>query len=1254
VRNKFIKNATGAIVFTGIVVVSIVLWFIWSAVPTDPLLTPEIATRLVQRKNVALGYLENQSVAEALPILEELFIQLPADRLAIRNLAVARIVAFGDAGQMPTTDLLDVASRAINSLKQREGESIAYHWLAAKLSFARGDKQAAASHYRDLVKQSPDDAAAWYELSRVQRGIIDEGTLSNESLDRACSLEPNNLWLVVEWFRATSARLAETLPSARRDIQQETTPIERGSADPILAEAITKRWQAITPFADSIETFTKVNVRTVLDQAVTAATNGEMEIVTARLRGLANVLVPQTEGDRRAIERHPLEFVIDQFDPEFYAAYGLSESEVTPLIPVSFECTEPFAVHEMYESLKEKSHAILLEDIDLDGYADVIVLGADTVRVFGRKEGSQNWREIASAEVPAGSTGLIAADLDLDFDEARHTQIAARPSTDSIGIEIPESSLSKRCPAADLDLVVYGESGTICFENILDRSDDSRTLQPFAASGLSSVGGVSAATVADLDADGDLDLVTADKTGIRLWSNRGKASFEEQTIRAALLPIEKKIESFVAIDWDRDVDVDIVFATNESSGWLENLRHGQFRFVPFDSLPHENSASISKNIVAVDVLDADSNASWDLLVGGSRGVAIIQTHRTATGVIRHTDNSFENRTLSDEQCRGLLSLDYDNDGVLDVVTWNDDEIGLWRGLADATFEKADILLSQVRGVHSIDVADVDGDGDLDFACAGETGVVLFENKGGNSHHWLDVSLEAQQIKGAEFSASGRVNAHGIGSLLELKTAMRYQPRSVRRRTTHFGLGTQKAADVVRVYWLNGVPQNIIEPAADLFLCEQQILLGSCPYLYTWNGTEFVFATDLLWNAPLGLQRAQGDLMPSREWEYLKLSGDSLVARDGQYVLQLTEELWEAAYFDQMQLLAVDHPADVEMYSNEKVGPPQIAQRKVHTVRTPRSPVSAHNHRGRDLLLELLTMDENYMKPFDIKLRQGLVEEYFIELDLGKLENPGLVTLFLTGWTYPTTVNLNVALSQDLELPLPVPPSLSVPDGSGGWKTVMPFMGFPGGKTKTIAVDLSGLLASEDSRIRIYSSMEMYWDSIFFTCGEEPAPMAIVNLELVSANLHQRGYSRIEHIVGNGPEQFFYNAPLTATTWPPMQGRFTRFGEVSELLTEIDDRLLVLGAGDEVTLRFALPADPPHGWKRDFLLKSVGWDKDANLATAAGQSVEPMPFVAMRSYPQSPDESLPDSEDYKAYLQEYQTRMQTEDFWQLIRRGSRAR
>ena len=81
-------------------------------------------------------------------------------------------------------------------------------------------------------------------------------------------------------------------------------------------------------------------------------------------------------------------------------------------------------------------------------------------------------------------------------------------------------------------------------------------------------------------------------------------------------------------------------------------------------------------------------------------------------------------------------------------------------------------------------------------------------------------------------------------------------------------------------------------------------------------------------------------------------------------------------------------------------------------------------------------------------------------------------------------------------------------------------------------------------------------------------------------------------------------------WPAMLGRFTRYGDVLELLTARDDRLVVMCAGDETTLRFAAIDPPPAGWKRDFLLYSVGWDKDANLQTVLGQSSEPLPFQAM--------------------------------------------
>ncbi len=153
---------------------------------------------------------------------------------------------------------------------------------------------------------------------------------------------------------------------------------------------------------------------------------------------------------------------------------------------------------------------------------------------------------------------------------------------------------------------------------------------------------------------------------------------------------------------------------------------------------------------------------------------------------------------------------------------------------------------------------------------------FYQNDGGNRNDWLDVALKARQIKGGQSSPSGRVNAYGVGSLLELKAGVAYQSQMVRGQSTHFGLGRQSQADIVRVLWLNGVPQNLIQPPPDRTVCEQQVLTGSCPYLYAWNGKSFEFVTDLLWAAPLGLQVADGALAPCREWEYLKISGEQLV------------------------------------------------------------------------------------------------------------------------------------------------------------------------------------------------------------------------------------------------------------------------------------------------------------------------------------------------------------------------------------------
>jgi hypothetical protein len=106
----------------------------------------------------------------------------------------------------------------------------------------------------------------------------------------------------------------------------------------------------------------------------------------------------------------------------------------------------------------------------------------------------------------------------------------------------------------------------------------------------------------------------------------------------------------------------------------------------------------------------------------------------------------------------------------------------------------------------------------------------------------------------------------------------------------------------------------------------------------------------------------------------------------------------------------------------------------------------------------------------------------------------------------------------------------------------------------------------------------------------------------------------------------------------MFGRFTRYGPVQELLTHTDRRLVVLTAGDEMTLTFQAPPPLPRGWVRDFLMYNVGWDKDADLNTVLGQTVEPLPYVGMPAYPYvSSDDGVASDAKWEAYLREYQTR-----------------
>ncbi|MCA9082098.1 MAG: hypothetical protein KDA58_16165, partial [Planctomycetaceae bacterium] len=363
--------------------------------------------------------------------------------------------------------------------------------------------------------------------------------------------------------------------------------------------------------------------------------------------------------------------------------------------------------------------------------------------------------------------------------------------------------------------------------------------------------------------------------------------------------------------------------------------------------------------------------------------------------------------------------------------------------------------------------------------------------------------------------------------------------------------------------------------------------------------------------------------------------------------QITEELREAAYFDEVRLYAVDHPADVEVFTNEKVGPPSIAEPMLHTARQLRSPVAAINQHGRDLLPEIAERDDRFARPYDQRVAHGLTEPTSIELTLDLADLPANATpnikLFMTGWLYAPDPSVSVAIHESLthggsSWEVPQPLSLWVPNATGDWEPAIPFTGFVGGKTKTIVLDIGAVVNRDDPRIQLRSTMEFAWDQIAYTLNEPALPLTMQPLTLTSADLHYRGFSqRIEH-PHFGAERYDYQTVSTAPRYTAMQGRFTRYGDVAALLSATDDHLIVMGAGDELTLDFDALPEPPAGMVRDFVIYNVGWDKDAQMQTVHGQSSEPLPFQQMTAYPSPEPREVDDA--YEQYLQEYQTRRMT--------------
>ncbi len=1210
-------------------------------------LSPEEYLDLQTELRTAIARLENfpdDGIEETYAAFERLAIRFPQERLPRRNNVIAKLLALSI--EFPETDPKRdekkyqyqlAASEASLELVDFENQSpVSLLLRAAFLLHPEGGIAASVERDNKVLSllelaQSKDPSSAVYphliyQLADVAYDSDLRERVQGPAIKRAYELAPNNASIV-------SKQLIEQAESQDSAIQKTL----RSVGDLIMS----LRKQVLR------ESHSGADIAVSYQMAVDGVAEGDWRKVRRGVRQLESRIRPQevVKRDLALVSPHILEFVDYQFSADIVAT-GDVKSELAK-VNVSW-LASPVELSELNSIVD-----VCMVDFDLDGDPELIALTTSSLSVLKRAEDS-TWQSILSVKTEEGARGILVADLDADNKGAK----TAKQKQDEVPTCSPQSGMQaaagpgedeagKSCYVADVDIVVYGDSGVELWRNVLDDASGERSLAAVEQrdQDWSAIGKTATATLVDIDHDADLDLVMSGEGGVSIWSSQGNTSMQFYQLDewSTLPPADVAFTSIRAVDWDRDVDVDLLFAAPDGTtkGILVNLRHARFAWTPLDE-----SWGAMGNAAAIIPIEADGNASWDAASAGPDGVKIALTSTAVPGQNR----LLRDGVVSDEPAEGILSLDYDNDGAVDLVSWTDRAVWVHRGLGDGEFSAAEALVGadmqddamKLAGVRQVDSGDIDGDGDLDLVVAGAEGLKLVINEGGNQNHWVAVRARGRQDN------RGRANDSGVGSLIELRVGSRYQAQVVDSQVAHFGLGNAESASLARIVWTNGMPQDIINPRRDVLLCEWMVLKGSCPYLYTWNGEQFVFQTDCLWAAPIGLQVAEGVLAPSRPWEYLKIPGENLKARDGVYSIQLTEELWEIAYFDHVALIAVDHPAAVDIFSNEKVGPPEIAEYKVHTVSDRRWPVAASDQLGRDVLPTLLTADDRFVKAFDRQIYQGLTPRHYVELDLGDLPDPKRVKLFLRGWLRPTDSSLNVAFSQNPQVNGPEFPSVWVPDANGAWQQAQPFMGFPGGKTKTIVVDLSDSFLTDDYRVRIESTAEIYWDEAFFTVDEASAPYLTRELPVHTADLHYRGFSRRIKRPHYAPDNYDYSSVTTHPIWPPVQGRFTRYGDVRALLGSADDQMAVLGAGDEITVRFLAPEEPVQpGWKRDSFLHCVGFDKDADLNTVHGQSVGPLPYRAMTNYPYDATEG-PQGSEYDRYLKEYQTRRQNPArFWRRL-------
>lgn len=770
---------------------------------------------------------------------------------------------------------------------------------------------------------------------------------------------------------------------------------------------------------------------------------------------------------------------------------------------------------------------------------------------------------------------------------------------------------------------------------------------------LANVTNVNAALWGDIDNNGRVDVYLCRKGPNQLWRQNEKGTWQNVTDSTKTANGDLNTVDGALYDADHDGDLDIFIVNADGPNeLLNNNRNGTFRPLA-KKYGLEGNGNTARSVVITD-LDADRDA--DIIVINSQPPHDVYiNHLLWKYTPAKNLDAFRSAKIT-----AAAAADVDTDGFTELYTMNTNQtITRWKPGRSGKWQGSLIKTAGIPASRNFALADIDGDGVQDVTVCGKNGwwtasfdhsfsklEPIFSSKK-SLHAWTFISTPAGpaftgwkpgaspllwspgpgRFNFAMLSFTGRKgsgsqwrsNASGIGSRLSFRVGSRWTVTDTFRvgpgpgqslQPVNAGLHGASAIDFVAIDWSDGVFQTELGLDAGKLhkINETQRQLSSCPVIFAWNGKTYEFISDFLGVGGIGYAIGPGEYSEPRPWENFMLPLGLLKEKNNRIMIKLTEPMEEVAYMDAVRLKAYDLPQGWSMALDERMGilGPAPTGKPVFYSQSV-LPVKAINNRGEDVTALITKRDLKAAPVGKIDRRFiGMLERgHVITLTFpGSLDRfEGRPVLVADGWVeYPYSQTSFAAWQAKAVYEAP---TIEVKDSQGKWRVLLEQFGYPAGMPRRMSVPLPKLPAGT-REIRIRTNQEIYWDRLAVVFARECPGVDVRELPLRFARLEQVGYPERPDLPQRLP---YYDFDKRKPLWDTrlLEGYYTKFGEIGELLEAKDNALAIFGAGEGIHLEFeSLPPPPAKNTTRVYVLETQGWCKDIDLYTNTGQTIEPVP------------------------------------------------